>query len=98
MEFTVHTSFRALNEATKKIQGFSQIDKIEAPDKLTAKGIAWQRILESREFKFPTLGSQSARVAREWLGTLRRVSDDDVRKGSYKDEAVCYKLDGGQMR
>ncbi len=45
------------------MRGYSVTEKIEAPDKLTAKTIAWRRIVCGGEYRFVTFKAQNARVA-----------------------------------
>ncbi len=62
MLYTVHTSFSARDPETGYMRGYSVTEKIEAPDKLTAKTIAWRRISDSDEYSFITFKAQNARV------------------------------------
>lgn len=61
MLYTVHTSFEARDNETGIIRRWSNTEKIEAPDKLTAKAIAWNHIIDGGEYSFVTYGSQNAR-------------------------------------
>ena len=63
MLYTVHTSFSARDPETGYMRGYSVTEKIEAPDKLTAKTIAWRHISDSDEFSFITFKAQNARVS-----------------------------------
>lgn len=63
MLYTVHTSFDARDPETGYMRGWSVKEKIEAPDKLTAKTIAWRHIADSGEYSFVTFKAQSARVS-----------------------------------
>lgn len=54
MLYTVHTSFDARDPETGYMRGWSVKEKIEAPDKLTAKTIAWRHIADSGEYSFVT--------------------------------------------
>ena len=62
MLYTVHTSFDARDDETGYMRGYSVTEKIEAPDKLTAKTIAWRHISDSDEYSFLTFKAQNARV------------------------------------
>nr|DAM07786.1 MAG TPA: hypothetical protein [Caudoviricetes sp.] len=63
MLYTVHTSFEARDNETGFMRRWSNTEKIEAPDKLAAKTIAWRHIAESGEYSFVTYGSQNARAS-----------------------------------
>ncbi len=63
MLYTVHTSFEARDNETGYLRRWSKTEKIEAPDKLTAKTIAWHRIVDGDEYSFVTLESQNARAS-----------------------------------
>ena len=63
MLYTVHTSFDARDPETGYMRGYSVTEKIEAPDKLTAKTIAWRHISDSDEYSFLTFKAQNARVS-----------------------------------
>lgn len=63
MLYTVHTSFEARDNETGYIRGYSVTEKIEAPDKLTAKTIAWRHIADSGEYSFVTFKVQNARAS-----------------------------------
>lgn len=64
MLYTVHTSFHAKDNETGYVRNWSSKDKIEAPDKETAKHKAWEAILESEEYSNLTLRSQNARASK----------------------------------
>ena len=51
MLFIVHTSFNAKDNETGCFCNWSSKDKIEAPDKETAKRKAWEIILNFKESK-----------------------------------------------
>lgn len=63
MLYTVHTSFDARDPETGYIRGYSVTEKIDAPDKFTAKTLAWHHIVCGGEYSFVTLKAQSARVS-----------------------------------
>lgn len=63
MLYTVHTSFRARDNETGYIRLWCETEKIEAPDKLTAKAIAWDHIINGGEYSFVTFNSQNARAS-----------------------------------
>lgn len=63
MLYTVHTSFDARDDETGQFRGWSQTEKIEANDKITAKAIAWRHIVGSGEYSRLVLKAQSARVS-----------------------------------
>lgn len=63
MLYTVHTSFEARDNETGCHRRWCKTEKIEAPDKDTAKAIAWHHIAESDEYSFVTYGSQNARAS-----------------------------------
>ena len=63
MLYTVHTSFEARDNETGFMRRWSNTEKIEAPDKLTAKTIAWHHIIDSGEYSFGTIDSQNARAS-----------------------------------
>lgn len=63
MLYTVHTSFEARDNETGYLRRWSKTEKIEAPDRLTAKTIAWHHIVDGDEYSFVTLGSQNARAS-----------------------------------
>lgn len=63
MLYTVHTSFDARDPETGYMRGYSVTEKIEAPDKLTAKTIAWRHISDSDEYSFLTFKAQNARAS-----------------------------------
>ena len=50
MLYTVHTSFSALHTETGYIRGYSVTEKIDAPDKFTAKTLAWHHIVCGGEY------------------------------------------------
>lgn len=64
MLYTVFTSFRARDNETGYIRLMHITEKIEAPDKFTAKAIAWRRISESDKYSFITFERQNARAAK----------------------------------
>ena len=64
MLYTVHTSFHAKDNETGYVRNWSSKDKIEAPDKETAKRAVWEAILNSDEYSDLTLNSQNARASR----------------------------------
>lgn len=64
MLYTVHTSFEARDNETDLLWHWRKTEKIEAPDKFTAKAIAWHHIIDSGEFSFITFVRQSARASR----------------------------------
>lgn len=64
MLFTVHTSFSAKDNETGCFRKWSSKDKIEAPDKETAKRKAWEIILRNGEYSDLTLESQNARTSK----------------------------------
>lgn len=63
MLYTVHTSFSALHTETGYIRGYSVTEKIDAPDKFTAKTLAWFHIVCGGEYSFVTLKAQNARAS-----------------------------------
>lgn len=63
MLYTVHTSFEARDNETGLLRRWCNTEKIEAPDKLTAKAIAWHHIIDSGEYSFVTIDSQNARAS-----------------------------------
>ena len=63
MLYTVHTSFSARDNETGYSRNWSNTEKIEAPDKLTAKAIAWENIIDSGEYSCDILRSQNARAS-----------------------------------
>lgn len=63
MLYTVHTSFEARDNETGYLRRWSKTEKIEAPDRFTAKAIAWHHIIDSGEYSFFTFGSQNARAS-----------------------------------
>ena len=63
MLYTFHTSFEALDNETGFMRRWSNTEKIEAPDKFTAKTIAWHHIIDSGEYSFVTIDSQNARAS-----------------------------------
>lgn len=63
MLYTVYTSFRARDNETGYLRLWCKTEKIEAPDKLTAKAIAWERVIDSGEYSFITFDRQNARVS-----------------------------------
>lgn len=63
MLYTVHTSFSALHTETGYIRGYSVTEKIDAPDKFTAKTLAWHHIVCGGEYRFVTFKAQNARVS-----------------------------------
>ena len=64
MLYTVHTSFCAKDNETGCYRNWSSKDKIEAPDKETAKHKTWEAILKSGEYRSLTLKSQIARASK----------------------------------
>lgn len=64
MLYTVHTSFSARDNESGYLRKWSSKDKVEAPDKDTAKYKAWKAISESGEYSFLTLESQNARESK----------------------------------
>lgn len=63
MLYTVHTSFSARDPETGYIRGYSVTEKIDAPDKFTAKTLAWHHIVDGGEYSFVTLKAQNARAS-----------------------------------
>ena len=64
MLYTVHTSFSARDPETGYIRGYSVTEKIDAPDKFTAKTLAWYHIVDGGEYSsFAKLKAQNARVS-----------------------------------
>lgn len=46
MLYTVHTSYRAFDIEAGRVQNFCQTDRVDCPDKETAKTYCWQHILD----------------------------------------------------
>ena len=63
MLYTVHTSFTARDKETGFIRRYCQTDKIEAPDKETAKMSAWLKIQNDKDNEFVTFDGSSARLS-----------------------------------
>ncbi len=63
MLYTVHTSFTARDKETGFIRRYCQTDKIEAPDKETAKTSAWLKIQNDKNNEFVTFDGSSARLS-----------------------------------
>lgn len=63
MLYTVHTSFSVRDEETGLIRRFCQTDKIEAPDKETAKMSVWLKI-QNDTYEIVTFDGASARLSR----------------------------------
>lgn len=63
MLYTVHTSFEARDNETGCHRRWCKTEKIEAPDKDTAKDIALCNIIDSGEYSFITFQSQNARAS-----------------------------------
>ena len=63
MLYTVHTSYTKRDEETGFIRRFCQTDKIEAPDKETAKMDAWLKIANDKNNKFITFEGSNARAS-----------------------------------
>lgn len=64
MLYTVHTSFTARDKETGLIRRYCQTDKIEAPDKDTAKMSAWLKIQNDKNNEAVTLDGASARLSK----------------------------------
>lgn len=64
MLYTVHTSFTACDNETGLSRRWCKTEKIEAPDKDTAKDIALCNIIDSGEYSFITFDRQSARASK----------------------------------
>ena len=63
MLYTVHTSFTARDKQTGLIRRYCQTDKIEAPDKDTAKMSAWLKIKNDKNNEFVTFDGSNARLS-----------------------------------
>ena len=63
MLYTVHTSFTTRDKETGFIRRYCQTDKIEAPDKETAKMSAWLKIQNDKDNEFATFDGSSARLS-----------------------------------
>ena len=63
MLYTVHTRFTARDKETGFIRRYSQTDKIEAPDKDTAKMSAWLKIQNDKNNEFVTFDGSNARLS-----------------------------------
>ena len=63
MLYTVHTSFTARDKETGLIRRYCQTDKIEAPDKDTAKMSAWLKIKNDKNNEFVTFEGSNARLS-----------------------------------
>ena len=63
MLYTVHTSFTARDKETGFIRRYCQTDKIEAPDKETAKMSAWLKIQNDKDNEFVTFDGSRARMS-----------------------------------
>ena len=61
MLYTVHTNFTVRDKETGFIRRYSKTDKIEAPDKDTAKMSAWLEIQNDKNNEFVTFEGSSAR-------------------------------------
>ena len=64
MLYTVHTSFSARDKETGIIRRYCQTDKVDAPDKETAKMVAWLKIQNDKDNEFVTFDSSNARLSR----------------------------------
>ena len=62
MEYTVHTTYKRFDHASKTMRGFCKTEKISAGSKDIAKEIAWNRIIS--ENALCKLESQSARMTK----------------------------------
>lgn len=49
MLYTVHTSYRAFDIEAGRVQNFCQTDRVDCPDKETAKTYCRQRILDENK-------------------------------------------------
>ena len=90
MLYTVHTSFSARDPETGYMRGYSVTEKIDAPDKLTAKTIAWRRISDSDEYSFITFKAQNARVSSrksEWGQCMKEKLLDEIESELGEEEA-----------
>ena len=63
MLYTVHTNFTAIDKETGLIRLYCQTDKIEAPDKDTAKMSAWLKIQNDKNNEFVTFEGSNARLS-----------------------------------
>lgn len=63
MLYTVHTTYRVFDAHTGTLRLFCQTDKVDCPDKETAKRICWQRILDEDPYS-TVFVDQSARKSR----------------------------------
>lgn len=63
MLYTVHTNFTARDKETGFIRRYSKTDKIEAPDKDTAKMSAWLKIQNDKNNEFVTFEGSNARLS-----------------------------------
>lgn len=62
MLYTVHTRYRAFDVHTGTVRYFCQTDKVDCPDKETAKTYCWQRILDDNPYS-AVFESQNARAS-----------------------------------
>ena len=63
MLYTVRTSVSARDKETGLIRRYCQSDKIEAPDKDTAKMSAWLKIQNDKNNEFVTFEGSNARLS-----------------------------------
>ena len=63
MLYTVHTNFTVRDKETGLIHRYCQTDKIEAPDKDTAKMSAWLKIQNEENNEFVTFEGSNARLS-----------------------------------
>ena len=63
MLYTVHTNFTARDKETGFIRLYSRTDKIEAPDKDTAKMTAWLKIQNDKNNEFVAFEGSNARLS-----------------------------------
>ena len=63
MLYTVHTMFKARDKETGFIRRYSETDKIEAPDKDTAKMSAWLKIQNDKDIEDVTFEGSNARLS-----------------------------------
>lgn len=64
MLYTVHTSYTARDKETGLIRRYCQTDKIEAPDKDTAKMSAWLKIQNDKNNEAVTFDGANARLSK----------------------------------
>ena len=75
MLYTVHTSYRVFDAHTGHVRGFSQTDKVDCPDKETAKTYCWKRILDEYQGYCDFVAQNARATTRKESSTWKSKSE-----------------------